>query len=171
MSWEDPCLGTGSSVDVEGPGLCLVCLGCWGVGFSVPLGGLQFSSKSSPKDVFFFCLPLILGVLGSFPSSSSFSLFLLLGGMLIFCRLPKETEENPDNKHLLKFQTLTKDGCHCCEGKASFSPSGVIYWRVLLRGGHFHEDWRDVTPICHNCCNLYLFMLFAIILVFIHIYW
>ena len=29
---------------------------------------------------------------------------------------------------------------------------------------------RDVTPICHNCCNLYLFMLFAIILVFIHIY-
>ena len=29
---------------------------------------------------------------------------------------------------------------------------------------------RDVTPVCHNCCNLYLFMLFAIILVFIHIY-
>ena len=146
VSWEDLGSGSGSSVDVEGPGLCLVCLDCWGVGFSVPLGGLQFSSKSSPKDLFFLCLPLILGVLGSFSPVSPSSLFLLLGGMLIFYRLPKETKKNPDNKHLLKFWTLTKDGCHCCEGKASFLHSGVIYWRVLLRGGHFHEELKG----CHS---------------------
>ena len=29
---------------------------------------------------------------------------------------------------------------------------------------------RDITPNCHNGCNLYLFMLFAITLAFIHIY-
>ena len=32
------------------------------------------------------------------------------------------------------------------------------------------RHWRDITPNCHNCCNSYLFMLFVIILIFIHIY-
>ena len=63
----------------------------------------------------------------------------------------------------LKLRNLNKDGY--LEVSSSLESS------TYVTGGHPNKGYsRDITPNCHNCCNLYLFMLFVIIIVSIHIY-
>ena len=64
-------------------------------------------------------------------------------------------------------RSRTQNGCQ--EEHYNKVPSS---WRATNgQGGYFLKGYsRDITPICDKCGNLYLFMLIAIIFVFILIY-
>ena len=39
--------------------------------------------------------------------------------------------------------------------------TSLVFTLESSKGGHPNKGYsKDITPNCHNCCNLYLFMLF-----------